>query len=438
MKKKFVGVVIAMAGLLCSCNQLQQKGQDTQSSEFENWISRMTQGTSDTEAEGVEYERWNVMEDSITLLKRVQKWDAYVEEHPKDEIGWRNLYAASILYCYYDRGYISEEWHKTFMARVKKAIPDTYTYYLLAMENSNEWAKRRKYGEEALKRLPEQPLKEDFDKWCWFLYEKGGKRLDDMLTRYYESGLFPAEVLYYHYNEMQGMEEGGIYLGDNENDLIPKKMIQVVFGLHKDKVLVNRNGEWGTLWKLCKVPMPDENWVNALPEFDKSDPASEWYIKNLMILDWIGKHSGHPVYYAANAPELHKQKMPREILKNLYNEGLLVRYSLKPYDNMAVACRNVEERYLLDYLYLPFVPAPQENEHYHSDGSWDVRNTVVLLQGLLPHYKKYNPERCHWLSGLLLKTIEQRSKQGAHTKDFLSDLESDIRSYHEATKFVEP
>ena len=80
MKKKFVGVVIAMAGLLCSCNQHQQKGQDTQSSEFENWISRMTQGTSDPEAEGVEYERWNVMGDSITILKRLQKWETYVED----------------------------------------------------------------------------------------------------------------------------------------------------------------------------------------------------------------------------------------------------------------------------------------------------------------------------------------------------------------------
>lgn len=426
--------MVLLAGLLCSCGQSQQKGQDTQSSEFENWISRMPQRTSDSKTEGVELEKWNVLKDSITLLKRVQKWDAYVDEHPKDEIGWRNLYAASILYCYYDRDYISEEWHKTFMARVKKAIPDTYTYYLLAMENSNEWAKSRKYGEEALKRLPEQPLKEDFDKWCWFLYEKGGKRLDDMLTRYYESGLYSAEVLYYHYNEMQGMEEGGIYLGDNEDELIPKKMIQVVFGLHKDKVLVNRNGDWGIIWKLCKVPMPDENWVNALPEFDKSDPASEWYIKNLMILDWIGKHSKHPVYYAAYSPSLHKQKMPRKILKNLYNEGLLVRYSSKPYDNMAVACRNVEERYLLDYLYRPLASTPQEDEHYYSDGSMCVRNTVVLLQGLLPHYKTYNPERCHWLSGLLLKTIEQRDKQGAFDKGFLRDLEPDIRSYYEATK----
>ena len=203
--------MVLLTGLLCSCGQSQQKGQDTQSSEFENWISRMPQRTSDSKTEGVELEKWNVLGDSITLLKRVQKWDAYVEEHPKDEIGWRNLYEASILYCYYDRDYISEEWHKTFMARVKKAIPDTYTYYLLAMENSNEWAKSRKYGEEALKRLPEQPLKEDFDKWCWFLYEKGGKRLDDMLTRYYESGLYSAEVLYYHYNQMQGMEENGIY-----------------------------------------------------------------------------------------------------------------------------------------------------------------------------------------------------------------------------------
>ena len=438
MKKSTIGLMMFVAGLLCSCNQLQQKGQDTQSSEFENWISRMTQGTRDPEAEGVEYERWNVLEDSITILKRLQKWETYVEEHPKDEMGWRNLYEARIFYSHFVPDYTSEANEKEFMARVKKAIPDTYTYYLLAMEASYDWAKCRKYGEEALKRLPERPLKEDYDKWCWFLYEKGGKRLDDMLTRYYESGLFPADVLYYHYNEMQGMEEGGIYFSDSEGDLIPKKMIQVVFGLHKDKVLVHRNGDWGTIWNQCKVPWPDDKWVSALPKYDKSDPARDWYIGNLMILDWIGKHSEHPVYYAAYAPSLHRKNMPREILKNLYNEGLLVRYSSKPYDNMAVACRNVEERYLLDYLYLPFVPAPQENEHYHSDGSWDVRNTVVLLQGLLPHYKKYNPERCHWLSGLLLKTIEQRSKQGAHTKDLFSDLEPDIRSYHEATKFVEP
>ena len=99
--------MMVVAGLLCSCNQLQQKGQDTQSSEFENWISRMTQGTSDPEAEGVEYERWNVMEDSITILKRLQKWETYVEEHPKDEMGWRNLYEARIFYSDFVPDYTS-------------------------------------------------------------------------------------------------------------------------------------------------------------------------------------------------------------------------------------------------------------------------------------------------------------------------------------------
>lgn len=430
--------VIAVAGLLCSCGQSQQKSQNKQSSEFENWIQRMMPGTSCQETQGVGLEKWNVLSDSITTLKRLQKWEAYVEEHPKDEMGWRNLYEANLFYKSYAKEHFTKEWDEAFVKRVQKAIPDTYTYYLLAMENCFDWHKSQKYGEEALKRLPEHPLKEDYDKWCCFLYEKGGKRLNDMLTRYYESGLFPAEVLYYHYNEMQGMEEGGIYLGGDENDLIPKKMIQVVFGLHKDKVLVNRNGDWGHIWKLCKVPMPDENWVNALPKFDKDDPARDWYIKNLMILDWIGKHSKHPVYYAANAYELRNKKMPREILEKLYNEGLLVRYSSKPYDNMAVACRNVEERYLLDYLYQPFAVAPKENEHYYSDSNMYLHNTIVLLQGFLPHYKKYNPERCHWLSGLLLKTIKQRNKNAVHLKQFLGDLEPDIRSYYDATKSVEP
>ena len=407
MKTKTIGLMVVLAGLLCSCQQQNQQSSETQEAELEHW---------------------NVLKDSISDLKRLQKWDAYVEDHPKDEIGWRNLYEANTTYSYYTKKYDVLEQDGEFMKRVKEAIPDTYTYYLLAMQTSHEYNKEKKYAEEALKRLPEKLYEDDYHTWCrYFLREdKDEKRLKDMLTRYYKSGLLSPDVLYYHYNEMQGMEEGGIYLGEAEEDLIPKKMIQLVLGMHKDKVLVNRNGDWYKIWRACKVPEPTENWAETTP---MDDLSVYWHTQTLKMLAWIGNHSEHPVYYSAsNLREWVREKLSKDLLKNLYNEGLLLRYSTKPYDNIAVTCRNIEERYSLDYLYLPFTPS-KDSDKYYSDATNCTSQTIVLLQGILPHYQQYDPQRCHWLSGVLLKAIENR-----RSNDYSENCLKEIRQYYEATK----
>jgi len=397
-----------VAGLMCSCQQLQkQQSSETQEAELEHW---------------------NALKDSISDLKRLQKWDAYVEEHPKDEIGWRNLYEANTTYSCYTKKYDVLEQDGEFMKRVKEAIPDTYTYYLLAMRTSHEYNKEKKYAEEALKRLPEKLYEDDYKTWCrYFLGEdKDEKRLKDMLTRYYKSGTLSPDVLYFHYNEMQGMEEGGIYLGEAEEDLIPKKMIQLVLGMHKDKVLVNRNGDWYKIWRACKVPEPTENWAETTP---MDDLSVYWHTQTLKMLAWIGNHSEHPVYYSAsNLREWVREKLSKDLLKNLYNEGLLLRYSTKPYDNIAVTCRNIEERYSLDYLYLPFTPS-KDSDKYYSDATNCTSQTIVLLQGILPHYQQYDPQRCHWLSGVLLKAIENR-----RSNDYSENCLKELRQYYEATK----
>ena len=412
MKKKVVGAAMVVAGLLCSCGQSQQ-------------------GTSETE--GAEFEHWNT--DSVSEWKRVQKWEAYVEAHPKDEMGWRNLYDAKLYYSFWDNTTWNDSVREALMERARKAIPDTYTYYYLAMETSYVSKERKVYAQEAMKRLPKHPLKEDYVTWCRYLCREDGKELKKMLKRYYESGLFPPDVLYYHYNELQGMEPGGIYLAEWEDDLVPKLMIQLVFGMHRDKVLVNRNGDWGTIWQKCGVPYPDENWAETTP-MDEANPSVYFKTQTLKILDWIGAHSERPVYFSARYLNMRwKSKLPKELLGNLYNEGLLMRYSSKPYDNIAVTCRNVEERYVLDYLYLPFSPT-EDSKQVYSESSDLAYTTIVLLQGLLPHYQKENPERCQWLSGLLLKATDRW--KDVQIQERFASLKSEIRPYHKATTPTEP
>ena len=405
-----MGVVIAIAGLMCSCQQ--QQSPEPPKAAYDTY--------------------WNISTDSLSDMKRLHQWKAYVEEYPQDEIGWRNLYHAQMMSSFWNREQkdyadnVKES--EDFMKCVKDAIPDTYTYYLLAMENTHEYDKVKQYAEEALKRLPQKMYEDDYKIWCrYFLREDNNeKRLKDMLTRYYKSGLISPDVLYYHYNEMQGMEEGGIYLGVHEGDLIPKKMIQLVLGMHQDKVLANRNGDWYKIWKVCKIPEPTENWAETT---SKDDISVYYSTQTLKMLAWIGEHSEHPVYFSASSLSVYqREKLPKELLMNLYNEGLLLRYSSKPYDNIAMTCRNIEERYSLDYLYLPFTPS-QDKEKWASDATDCTRQTIVLLQSILPHYQQYAPQQCHWLSGVLIKSIERR-----HLKRYVSIKTDEIRQYYETTK----
>jgi hypothetical protein len=87
---------------------------------------------------------------------------------------------------------------------------------------------------------------------------------------------------------------------------------------------------------------------------------------------------------------------------NLYNEGLLLKYSEKPYDNLAVKRRNVEERYLLEYLLVSFRPEWTSGQRLSA-------NYAVLLADLLPYYAQHDQKRYDWLMRLLVSSIDNTS-----------------------------
>ena len=77
----------------------------------------------------------------------------------------------------------------------------------------------------------------------------------------------------------------------------------------------------------------------------------------------------------------------------LYNEGLTLRYSTKPYDNFAVKRRNIDQRYLFEYLLYPFEAEPKWNRNWRwsEDAKWFLaENYIKLLKDQLPWYKKHD------------------------------------------------
>jgi len=95
--------------------------------------------------------------------------------------------------------------------------------------------------------------------------------------------------------------------------------------------------------------------------------------------------------------------------QNLYNEGLLLKYSQKPYNNLDVKRRNVEERYMMEYLLVSFRPEWTSGQRLSA-------NYAVLLADLLPYYAKHDQKRYDWLmrrlvSGICNTSFSEEKKQ---------------------------
>lgn len=334
------------------------------------------------------------MMDSVTLDSVYRYWNNFVTEHPKDEKAWHKLCDAAEqkVYNAYWRG--TRDWNVArqlrkelnVMPRMQQAIPGTYTYYYSVYVCSETRA--REYADSAIAVLNNNVPADDFDRLASYAKGKNDTlQLTEVLTHYYESGQYPASALQYHYNELQGMEKGGVYLGNTQDDVIGKLMVQLVLGKHKDKILFSQAAVKEPVKRMFEridIPFSDE----VFSQFE-SQPSDE---RLIAIMRYIFEHSKRPVYLSArDLGRMFRKGIPDDLKACLYNEGLTMRYSAKPYNNLAVKRRNVEQRYLMDNLIMQFHP---EVNNVTAPYARNVRslalNYLVLLNDLLPYYKKHN------------------------------------------------
>jgi hypothetical protein len=94
-------------------------------------------------------------------------------------------------------------------------------------------------------------------------------------------------------------------------------------------------------------------------------------------------------------------EMPK-FTDKLYSEGLVIRYSEKPYDNLAMKRRNYEELYLTDYLRESFAP-----ERYPASATPYSFNYIPCFKSLLDYYKRSgNIQRYNELRNLMTGIVK--------------------------------
>lgn len=327
-------------------------------------------------------------------------WRDIARSNPKDEQAWKNYFRAAWYKKWYNQ---ADTTANDVLREMEKAVPGSYIYNYACYRKYMGMEESHLYARAAMKQLPETMDQNDYDIWFCYAAQVGDEEnMERIAKRYYNSGLYSPYVLQYNYNELQGMEENGIYIGNGDAILIPKWIMQYAKGLHKDKAIV-------CMSFLALKPYREYIFRKLgveMPEFKEAKTQADYDENVFRAVEALRKGTKRPTYFSSfNGVEINK---PWE--DKLYNEGLTLKYSDKPYDNFSIKRSNVEERYLLEYLIESFSPNKWDS------GNRLNANYVVMLSDLLDYYKKNNQKRYKWLRKLLLSAlngseIEEERKQ---------------------------
>ena len=343
--------------------------------------------------------------DFMWYVEQKEAWKDIATKNPQDETAWLNYYNAARYMAWYQQ---EDSTARQVVREMEAAIPDSYTFNYCAYRESvsgKGYGVPKTYAEAALAKLPNEMQFFDYDNWVCYLAMQGDEaRMRPLAKRYFDSGIYSETVLRYSYNELAGMDEDGIYIANGDAAIIPKWLIQEGMGKHKDKTIV------------CMPFLAVKEYRDWLcRKLDIVDPIHEepyWTDESCRaLLQTIIDRYGSKVYFSTTTPASISDPWKQ----NLYNEGLLLKYSKKPYDNLAIKRRNVEERYMLEYLLVSFRPEWTAGQRLSA-------NYAVLLADLLPYYAKHDQKRYDWLMRLLVCGIMNTSLSEERKQEFMNLL----------------
>lgn len=293
----------------------------------------------------------SIMAQVPSFRKQADEWKQKTEKNPTDEEAWfRYDHTLSMLRTFTPGKAIEKE-ISDMLEAIKKHIPNTATYALI--RNSTLPFREQ-----------DMSFKDIIDKWpdavlhyptylAVSLEDK--ERLERISTRWYQSGTYPPEALTFTYNELISADKDALIITDTNFDLYGSYLLRYGKGLFADKKVIFSTFLIGT-------PFMDKITEElGIPKYEEKDsekiymtktPVTTLMNKSKECLDHIIKYTKRPVYFSISVSE----PMKALFKPYLHPEGLLMRYSPEPYDNLAVMRRNFENTYLLDYLRESFYP----------------------------------------------------------------------------------
>ncbi|MBQ5751942.1 MAG: hypothetical protein IIV89_03760 [Bacteroidaceae bacterium] len=340
-------------------------------------------------------------------------WRTEIEKNRKNEEAWGNYYRAVKYRSWSEAIPDIDERLDTIVEEMEKAIPDTYTYYITRFHNNNQ-AKDNPGMAKAIKMRPDAV--DDYPTFISYLMQTGDEEtMRDILTRWYNSGSYSPTLLNYAYNELIGLAPNAIIFAHGDTQTFSKLILQYGKGIRPDVTIINT-----TFWlftadyrslieKKLNLPSFAQMIDNGTYKLDNKDLQK---VKDL-VYQHLVENTELPIYFSP----MMETEMPN-CADKLYSEGLVMRYSKKPYDNLTIKRRNYEELYLTDYLRESFLPEsyPAAIDRYNF-------NYIPCFKSLLNHYKHSgNTERYQELRNLMMRIVEHINVPAEEKKRYYEEI----------------
>lgn len=336
--------------------------------------------------------------------EQAEAWEKEVAKDSRNEWAWRNLFRATHYHTMHSNGYAAEPDKSAtaeVLKRMEEAIPDSYTLNMCKQRfclSDDSLTLTGKTLLRAIELMPENADAGDVEHLGCRLWanDPGNVDVGRLMRLAYKKNSVPEAIMRYNWNMLMSMERDALYFGSGDNVLIPMRELQDALGVRTDVTVVPMSYLFVDSYReyVCRK-LNIEPFAESR-EYDKTH--EDWRKQYLtdVITHIIGK-SGREAYFFTDAT---RYATLRE--ECLYNEGLLMRYSEKPYNNFDVAIRNVREVYHLEYLGEPAM----------TYSVWDScdrmnMNYVTLLGHLVKKMRqKGEKEAAERLYETLRKTIE--------------------------------
>lgn len=338
--------------------------------------------------------------------RQIEAWQKKVDAYPKDEWAWRNLFRATNYHEMFTTGIGDEEnsLSADIIQKMEQIIPDSYALNLCKGRyclSSDSAARRGDNIYRAIELMPEDVCAEDVNYLACRLWniDPENPKVGELFRQAYSMKYYPSRIMHYNMNMLRSMQPEALYFANGDVLLGPMKMMQDALEERTDVIVI----------PISYLHSP--NYLQALyrrlgikpKKFDVQDygnrHSEEWFkYYEADIIMYLIKESRRPTYFSTDI--LSQTCLDKD---SIYNEGLLLKYSPKKYDNFGVAMHNVKEVYHLEYLTEPDLVY----DEWITSQQLDL-NHVTLLSHLVSRFrKKGEAKQADHLYDILGKCIER-------------------------------
>lgn len=350
---------------------------------------------------------------------QARNWRKVVEEKPYDQWAWRNLFLSTYYADLFSNAFgetQDESETADVIRKMEERLPDSFVLNLCKARfclTTDEAAARGENIPRAVELMPKDAYVEDVNNLACHLWrvDPENPRVSELFCKVYKGREYPARIMKYNWNMLQSMEPGAIYFANGDNALVPMRILQDALGIRKDVTIIPLSfllsDEYRAVLSESLHIKPFERGYEEYAQY--GEKWDRHYLADMAM--HVIRESKRPAFFFADV--LTHVNMNGD---SLYNEGLLLKYSDKQYDNFAVAMRNVKSVYHLDYLTEPDF----EYDSWETSTPLDLNNVTLLANLIGKFRRKGDAQQAERLYGILDACIK-RSNAAAETKAMMEN-----------------